>query len=288
MNIKKFALGRHKKMTLRDLEKFVLDALAHDPQAYICSADGIEEDIIGMPLFDAPVFGAAEASDPMFARLRSPGVIGPHHRLPADWLDGAKSVVSFFLPFSAEVRGSNRVDRDLPSKAWLYARIEGQTFINRLCSRMQDFVRAEGHTAVFPSIHPEFSTVQSVAEDIFTSNWSERHTAYVCGLGTFGLSKGLITEKGLAGRFASFITDCPLPITPRKYSGVYDYCTRCGACVSNCPVSAISLETGKAHVPCAEYLQVIGGRFAPRYGCGKCQVGVPCEAGIPVFSPEKP
>lgn len=275
-------------MTLQDLEKFVLDALVHDPQAYIRPADGIEEDIIGMPLFDAPVFGAAEASDPMFARLRSPEVIGPHHRLPADWLSEACSVVSFFLPFSAEVRESNRADRDLPSKAWLYARIEGQTFINRLCSRMQDFVRAEGHAAVSPCIHPEFSTVQSAAEDIFTSNWSERHAAYVCGLGTFGLSKGLITEKGIAGRFASFITDCPLPATPRKYSGVYDYCTRCGACVRRCPVNAISSETGKAHVPCSAYLQVIGERFAPRYGCGKCQVGVPCEAGIPVFSSEKP
>lgn len=39
----------------------------------------------------------------------------------------------------------------------------------------------------------------------YTSNWSERHVAFVCGLGTFGLSKGLITEKGIAGRLGSLI-----------------------------------------------------------------------------------
>lgn len=272
-------------MTLRDLEKFVLDALAADPGAYICPADGIGEDLIGMPLFDAPFFGAAAADDPLFTRLKEPDVVGPHHRLPADWVSSAKSVVSFFLPFSAQVRESNR-GGDEPSMAWLYARIEGQAFINALCRRVEEFVRSQGHTALFPCIHPAFSTVQSVAEDTFTSNWSERHAAYVCGLGTFGLSKGLITEKGIAGRFASFITDCPIPATPRKYSDVYDYCSRCGACVRNCPAQAISLETGKAHLPCAEYLQVIGSRFAPRYGCGKCQVDVPCECGIPVFSRE--
>ena len=40
----------------------------------------------------------------------------------------------------------------------------------------------------------------------YASNWSERHVAYVCGLGTFGC-QGLITSKGLAGRFGSIITD---------------------------------------------------------------------------------
>ena len=270
-------------MTLPNLEKFINDALAADPGACIRPAAGITEDLIGMPLFDAPIFGTAAADDPLFVRLKAPDVVGPHHRLPTDWVSNAKSVVSFFLPFSDEVRRSNR-GGDVPSMAWLYARIEGQAFLNELCRRMQEYIRSEGHTAVFPSIHSEFSTVQSIAEDTFTSNWSERHAAYICGLGTFGLSKGLITEKGIAGRYASFITDIPFPVTPRKYEGVYDYCTRCGACVKNCPANAISLDSGKAHIPCSAYLQVIGERFSPRYGCGKCQVDVPCECGIPFFS----
>lgn len=34
----------------------------------------------------------------------------------------------------------------------------------------------------------------------FASSWSERHTAHFCGLGTFGVSDGLITSVGKAVR----------------------------------------------------------------------------------------
>ena len=107
--------------------------------------------------------------------------------------------------------------------------------------------------------------------------WSERHAAYVCGLGTFGLSKGLITRKGIAGRFGSVVTDIELEPDPREYSGVYDWCINCGACIARCPAKAISFEKGKEHSPCLDMLLQSGKRFAPRYGCGLCQTGVPCE-----------
>ena len=88
----------------------------------------------------------------------------------------------------------------------------------------------------------------------FTSNWSERHIAFVCGLGTFGLSRGLITKAGIAGRFASLVTDLEFEPVLREYDGLYDYCTNCGACIRRCPVNAISFEKGKAHEPCASFL----------------------------------
>ena len=81
----------------------------------------------------------------------------------------------------------------------------------------------------------------------YTSNWSERHVAFVCGLGTFGLSKGLITKKGIAGRFGSIITELTLSPDQREYHCIYEYCSMCGACVKNCPVNAISLDKGKNH-----------------------------------------
>ena len=31
------------------------------------------------------------------------------------------------------------------------------------------------------------------------------HAAYLCGLGTFGLSRGIITKPGMAGRFGSIM-----------------------------------------------------------------------------------
>jgi epoxyqueuosine reductase QueG len=77
------------------------------------------------------------------------------------------------------------------------------------------------------------------------------------------------------------VTTAELPVKKRPYSGLYEYCTFCGACMKNCPVNAISPEEGKKHPPCSDYLDVIREKYAPRYGCGKCQVKVPCRDGIP-------
>jgi epoxyqueuosine reductase QueG len=117
---------------------------------------------------------------------------------------------------------------------------------------------------------------------VFTSNWSERHVAWVSGLGTFGLSRGLITEKGVAGRLGSIVTNLCLEPGSRKYTGLTDYCTFCGACIRKCPAHAISKENGKEHQPCSDYLDRMEEMFSPRYACGKCQAGVPCESRIPV------
>ncbi|MDR2480411.1 MAG: 4Fe-4S binding protein [Treponema sp.] len=62
---------------------------------------------------------------------------------------------------------------------------------------------------------------------------------------------------------------------------MYECCIRCGSCVSNCPVRAISLERGKDHPPCSAFLERTREQCKPRYGCGKCQVQVPCESGVP-------
>lgn len=39
----------------------------------------------------------------------------------------------------------------------------------------------------------------------------------VCGLGIFGLSKGLITSKGIAGRFGSIVTELQIIPNEREY-----------------------------------------------------------------------
>lgn len=74
------------------------------------------------------------------------------------------------------------------------------------------------------------------------SNWSERHIAFVAGLGTFGLSKSLITKRGCAGRYGSVITSLPFKSIRREYDGVYDYCSMCGECIARCPSGAITKE----------------------------------------------
>ena len=51
------------------------------------------------------------------------------------------------------------------------------------------------------------------------SNWSERHIAYAAGLGTFSLSDGFITERGIAHRCGSAVVGLELPASPRTRRG---------------------------------------------------------------------
>lgn len=242
----------------------------------------------GLRLYDQALVGVAAADDPLFRRFREPGVVGPHYLLPEDWLPGAQSVVSVFLAYTEAVRASNRADKRLPSPEWLIGRIEGQQLIQGLlCEALMDALRSSGGAVNAPMLDPRFQSwsdadgPEAPGGPAFTSNWSERHTAYACGLGSFGLSRGIITEKGMAGRFFSVITTLAAVPTPRPYTEVYEHCTQCGACVKRCPAGAITQEGGKAHPPCAAFLDHTRELFSPRYGCGKCQTAVPCEASRP-------
>jgi epoxyqueuosine reductase QueG len=246
----------------------------------------LRPDIAGMSFFDAPLTGFAAADDPYFEELKKPGVIGEHVLLPRDWLENAQTVVSVFFPHTERVKTANRRDREWPADEWLHARIEGQAFIDDCCRRVAVLLEDQGFTVVFPGLEGRFRVGSPFVTDkaqqrYYTSNWSERHAAHICGLGTFGLSRGLITPKGISGRFASFITTAWFERTPRSYSGTDDYCVLCGACARKCPAGAITLEAGKQHSPCSAWLDITRVKYGPRYGCGKCQSGVPCENGVP-------
>ena len=241
-------------------------------------------------LYEEPIFGFASARDEIFEVFRRKEGIGSNYMGPYEWLPEAKSVMALFLPFSEAVRKSNKIENDKtdPSKEWLYARIEGQEFISKYTAAIRQFLADKGIASCVPALDERFdvkieTTIEGLRPSFHAdSKWSERHAAYACGLGTFGLSRGLITEKGMAGRFASIIMAAELEPTERKYTGIDDYCIKCGACIDRCPVNAISLETGKDNYACHNALLESKKVYPGYVGCGKCQVGVPCEYTRPV------
>lgn len=258
--------------------------------------NGIKKKYIGTVMFDAPIAGFASADDALFDKFKETGVIGPWHMSPNEWLDGAKTVISLFFPITEEVRKSNYEAKSVSSKQWAYARIDGQAYITEYMEELKTWFEENGVRACVPAADPRFAAVRKgrgitgyaeINGSTYGSRWSERHAAYACGLGTFGLSKGLITEKGMAGRFASIIIDLPLKADVREYSGVYDYCIKCGACVKRCPVNAIDMEKGKDHIKCHGNVTKSGIIHYPRYGCGLCQTKVPCESERPLRPTEK-
>lgn len=257
---------------------------------HCCSGNSVninEEDNPELVLFEKPLVGFASASDPLFDQYKQPEAIGPSYMKPGEWLSDSQTVISFFLPFTKEVRISNTLRPKLPSTEWLYGRIEGQAFVAEFLKQVSLWLNEQGYHTCIPVLDERFEEIRKeVPADIGTdfhveSRWSERHAAYVCGLGTFGLSRGLITQKGMAGRFGSILVNTSIEPDKRPYTGVYDYCIRCGACITRCPANAISLEYGKNNHLCYQWTMDILEQCKPRFGCGKCQTDVPCEDRIP-------
>lgn len=246
----------------------------------ISEKDAITPDLVGVEMFEVPLVGIGCAEDELYRELKKDGVVGAWHMSPKEWLEEGKTVVSLFFPFTEAVKKSNRESVGNPSSAWLHGRIEGQQFIFSYMKALSEALEAQGIKTCVPGLDERFTQIKE--EGIFASNWSERHNAFICGLGTFGLSKGIITEKGMAGRLGSIIIDKEMAADVRKYTEIYEYCSMCGACTRRCPAEAITLKNGKDHVKCNACLQATKEKFAPRFGCGLCQTRVPCESRIPV------
>ena len=269
------------------LEQAIIDFVEKSPENYLGQDVALRPDLAGMRFFEKPLICYAAANDTLFTEYKKNEIIGPHHLSPAEWLTGAKTVISIFLPFTAQIRTANRQSMELGCDEWVHGRIEGQLFQNSLCRFIEETLKKEGFSALAPMTDPKMGRgsapdVPRSDERFHTSNWSERHAAYAAGLGTFSLSKGLITQKGVAGRYISVITNASFEPDTRSYKGLDDYCIKCGACMRNCKGNAITMENGKLHYPCTVFQATIRAQFEPRFGCGKCQVKVPCEEKVPL------
>ena len=236
---------------------------------------------VGLRFYNAPIIAFGSASDPGFKKLKEPGVVGEHHFLPEDWIPGAKTVISIYVPFTDRVVKSNTEDPGMPSMEWCYARIDGQQHLLSTGALVKDALIEAGYKAVMPYSHEAYwanvGNITDPAKPVFSSNWSERHVGWVVGLGTFGLMTNFISKIGCCGRLASVVTDWEGPPDEKDYEGPYDYCAKCKACFKACPGEALSDE-GKSIPKCQQFMRVANANISPRVGCGKCMAGMPCQS----------
>ena len=238
-------------------------------------------------LFDPPIVCFSSAHDPLYLSFKDPEIIGPRYMTPVEWMPEAQTVVSILFPFAEEVRASTRKCVRDPSIEWLYGRIEGHAFMQKCMRNLAEWIRGENIRCCVPTEDERYTRYPRDYEQGGVMNrhieivWSERHGAFVSGHGTFGLSRCLISSRGTAHRLISCIIDQKLTPTPRKYHHYMEYCSRCGACIRRCPVKAISQEYSKNNILCGNWNSELKQRYAPRYGCGMCATGIPCEDRIP-------
>lgn len=258
------------------------------------------------PIWDEPMVGFADGDDPIFTEYKT--IIGDFHLTPREALEmrmlstgygdtnsiGKISVISFLLPATEKTRTSNRRETEVCSLRWNHTRFQGQELIFRLSRHLAALLEDMGYLAVAPELARWWEIVKLPSG--FSSRWSQRHMAYAAGLGSFGLSDGFITQKGIAVRAGSVVCNLEIPPTPRRHAGPYSNCLfhrkgSCMACAKRCPAGAIS-EKGHDKNRCWDYLLKMK-EIAERHGktegcigqgymgCGFCQTGVPCEKGIP-------
>lgn len=268
-------------MSPEKMTELILKLQVNNPINRISAGIAKKPEYADRKIFEGVACGIAAACDPTFELLINNKEANIDLMQPEEWLPGAKSVISVFMPFARWIVEEN-VGGDKPSDAWLHGRIDGQKAINEMSLILADKIRDMRLKAVIPALDPRLKVFAKSHGDFpeYTSNWSERHIAYIAGLGTFGLSHGLITRLGTAGRFMSIVTTL-LPEQPsRPYTDLYEYCSKCGACIRACPPGAITADN-KDNSACDALLETVKEQMKPYYGCGKCQCGMPCTYGIP-------
>ncbi len=250
------------------------------------------------PAWDDAIVGFASGADPIWQQYKE--YVGPFHWTPWEVFNqhcpkepaGAEelTVVSWVLPQREAVRKANRRSKKYPAEEWARIRVYGEEFNAALRRHVAERLRKAGHAAIAPMLVPNWTIVKSERFS-YASSWSERHAAHAAGLGTFGLCDGLITARGKAMRTGSVVARISLKPTPRPYSDHRAYCLffadgTCGKCIDRCPARAIS-KAGHDKEKCRRHL-VRSREYVKKtyrfegYGCGLCQVGVPCESRIPV------
>jgi len=275
------------------IEAAIRDFMATSPHNTL--EDGTDE-----AAWDDVLVGFASGADPIWQQYKE--YIGAFHWTPLEVFSQHRpgetatpdelTVISWVLPQREGVRDDNRREKKYPAEKWARIRVYGEAFNIALRQRLVQHLEDAGHPAIPPMLVPNWAIVKSERFS-YASSWSERHAAHAAGLGTFGLCDGLITQKGKALRAGSVIARIPVVPTPRPYADHRAYCLffangTCGKCIDRCPARAIT-EAGHDKEKCREHL-VRSREYVKKtyrfegYGCGLCQVGVPCESTIPVKS----
>jgi len=231
----------------------------------------------GRTRYREAVIGFAAADDPRFAELRR--LIGPKVLLPEDLLPGARTVVSFFLPFERSVIDANARTRSDVAEEWAIAYLDTNALLARIGTRLLERLGECGVRAAARPATGDFD------RDTLVGAWSHKSAAVVAGIGSFGVHHLVITDAGCAGRLGSLVVDA---VWPRSSGAVTERCAHrrdggCLECVRRCPVGALrpdgAMDKARCWAMCQAAAKALSG-LPGAHVCGKCAAGA-CAFMVP-------
>jgi hypothetical protein len=144
-------------MNKETIEEKLTEFINENAGNYITKENALAEDLAGMRIYEAPLVGIGSAEDELFTSFKKKGVVGEVFMTPQEWLPGARSVISYFLPFTEDIRKSNGKDMSWPSLEWLHGRIEGQSFMVKVSTYLKEMLEQAGYKALVPVSDSRFS-----------------------------------------------------------------------------------------------------------------------------------
>lgn len=226
---------------------------------------------LNMPhYFRDPIVGFAQAKDPAYEELKN--IVGGWHKLPQDFLPGARSVITYFVPFSKDLAKSLTRTNDPTSLDWGRSYNIFNSYCLEVNDKVLDLLKDKGYEG--------HSILMSETYDIpnHKSSWSHKNSAAITGIGDFMANRIFMTEKGCAGRLATIITSADLPPTEDR---VKSKCIlfrggRCGVCFNVCPARALKADSFDKDACQAvtfkneEFLRLQDPSLEGATVCGKC------------------
>ncbi|MFH0976808.1 MAG: hypothetical protein V1874_13570 [Spirochaetota bacterium] len=253
------------------------------------SAEGLWFNRKKEKLYDYISVGRQSSRHPVFDKISEVHKDNLH---PSDFFNIDRelglTVLSFAFNFNRAIVKTNAKENLHPSYEWYEIRHKFESIYPVIASFIKDMYHPAEIVVPFKS--SAYSTYST--NGILVSNWSERHVAFACGLGSFGLHSAIITDHGCTHRLLSIIVkeECPeteIDMDDLHYNCLYYKNRSCGKCITRCPVGAIQngvhdLKKCYSHEHITNKQKSIEIYGSDISSCALCMCGVPCDTQKPL------
>ena len=248
------------------------------------------------------IFAVQQADHLVFKKIAKliPTHLTPRELLLRRGLSNIKewSVISIAFPFRAEIVKELADAIDLPPKSWLNAKmVLTQSMLPYYTMLSSKYAALNIDTFIAPGKGLLKNRINN-KNSAYENAWSERHIAYGCGLGTFGLNGALITEKGSTHRLMSILVNVNCDQYEMVNENPFGYCLwfkkgTCAKCVSRCPAGALDGKKRDSMLCREQALVKNRERSLSQYGldvsgCALCMSKVPCSLRSPILKHSHP